>query len=216
MGLLQGIDADKIITPETNFWEMISTDISLVCALMRVTCGYWVICGDWSVVFLLQKCPVSWVKPILPGQGLHTAQIFAFWWLCVALPPSFPLSLPVSAHMLHPSPWRLCSLWIHGCPSSVHLWRGAGTGVTPLAAAWDVQAQDRMISGQTPATFYVLTVNSSRLLPVLQSLHVPALESVIKRSLCRSPVWSKVMEGWFSQYCYKKKTADKGCISKPL
>lgn len=37
MGLLQDIDADKIITPERNFWEMISSDISLVCALMTET-----------------------------------------------------------------------------------------------------------------------------------------------------------------------------------
>lgn len=154
MGLLQDVVAVKIVTPGTNSWEVTSTDISLVRALMRMTCGFLsgCSCGDRSVVFLLQKCPVSWVKPILPVQDFHTVKIFAFWWLCVALPPSLPLRCCIHHH-------DNCVPF--GCiavPFCGFLWRRAGTHWTPLTTAWDVQAQDRMMPGQTPATFCELTV----------------------------------------------------------
>lgn len=48
-----------------------------------------------------------------------------------------------------------------GCiavPFCGFLWRRAGTHWTALTTAWVVQAQDRMIPGQTPATFCELTV----------------------------------------------------------
>lgn len=78
-----------------------------------------------------------------------------FVWL--SLPPSLSPSQSVHTRCIHLhdncAPFGSLAVPFHG-----FLWRGAGTCWTPLTTAWDVQAQDRIISGQTPATFYELTV----------------------------------------------------------
>lgn len=169
MGLLQDIDADKIITPETNFWEMISIDISLVCAAMTVTCGYWVDVAVGTEVWCFCCRNGQWAESNQFSQDrvLTLWKSLLFWWLCVALPPSFPLSLAVSAHTLHPSPWQLCSLWIPGCPFpwiSVERSRHM-LSTTNNSMGCSGTGQDNLWSNT--CHFLWIHCNSSRLLPVL-------------------------------------------------
>lgn len=139
---------------------MISTDISLVCALMRVTCGYWVDVAVGTEVWCFCCRNVQWAESNQFSQDRVFTQrqslLFGdFVWL--SLPPSLSPSQSVHTHCIHHhdnyAPFASMAV-----PFCAFLWRGAGTPWTPLTTAWDDQAQDRMISGQTAATFYELPV----------------------------------------------------------
>lgn len=80
-----------------------------------------------------------------------------FVWL--SLPLSFSPSQSVHTRCIHHHDNCVpLDPWLSLFPFCGFLRRGADTRWAPLTTAWDVQAQDRMISGQTLATFCELTL----------------------------------------------------------
>lgn len=165
-------------------------------------------CGDWNVAFAV--CSSFWhcrnaqwaessqdrVSPLLQDSSiphpsamsvrrhslgtpslLVTVKIFTLMALC-----GFPF-LSLSAHPLYSSPWQLCALLLY---NYMFLWICVVRVRHELNATKASMRCPRNGTGWSPVKYLPLLwtyCNSSRLLPVPQSIHVPFLKSLIKGSL---------------------------------